>query len=305
MSKQSLTDKIENYINENKKFTMQNLYEEFSNKYKKHSIRARVYENPRVLRTGRGAYVLAGAELEAIIEHADSREHVFHIKKMMIYFDLLFFDIPYHAGGQRGGNRSLINYPTISPEEFKNILTEAEKMLKTEQSQVVFMIAGGKSSIKQSQKYIDCFDSTLLKRHDTSYYTKLNKNGTICNMGKYQLPKELIISYSHSGQDREEIENIKKGYNYEIERPKLKGGYKTEKPLKLLEEIVRRTTLEGERVLDMFTGSGAMLEAAVNLKRKFHGVEYLLDTIEDYIHPRMARLSSTTAKQPTLFDFLA
>ena len=48
-------------------------------------------------------------------------------------------------------------------------------------------------------------------------------------------------------------------------------GYPTQKPLKLLDRIVRATSDEGSLVLDPFAGSGTTLVAAATAKRRFVG----------------------------------
>lgn len=48
-------------------------------------------------------------------------------------------------------------------------------------------------------------------------------------------------------------------------------GYPTQKPLKLLDRIIRATSNEGSLVIDPFAGSGTTLVAAANAKRRFVG----------------------------------
>lgn len=50
-------------------------------------------------------------------------------------------------------------------------------------------------------------------------------------------------------------------------------GYDTQKPLKLLERIIKCASREGELVMDLFSGSGTTLEAAARLNRPFIGVD--------------------------------
>ena len=50
-------------------------------------------------------------------------------------------------------------------------------------------------------------------------------------------------------------------------------GYPTQKPLKLLERIVRASSREGARVIDPFCGSGTSLAAAAKLGRHFTGCD--------------------------------
>lgn len=138
----SLATKILHYIEENKQFTMPDLYREFGDAYKKHSIRARVYENLKgsVIRTGKGSYIFAGAEIEAIVEQADSRKHVFEIKKANIFYDLAFLDIPYKMAGQRGGGAE------ITVEELAAIVEE-ELQLKAVGPLVRSFVDQGKKAL--------------------------------------------------------------------------------------------------------------------------------------------------------------
>ena len=50
-------------------------------------------------------------------------------------------------------------------------------------------------------------------------------------------------------------------------------GYPTQKPVALLERIIKATTKEGDIVLDPFCGCGTTLDASQNLKRKWIGID--------------------------------
>jgi len=50
-------------------------------------------------------------------------------------------------------------------------------------------------------------------------------------------------------------------------------GYPTQKPLALLERIVKASSSEGDIVLDAFCGCGTTLEAAAKLKRRWIGID--------------------------------
>jgi len=50
-------------------------------------------------------------------------------------------------------------------------------------------------------------------------------------------------------------------------------GYPTQKPLALLERIIRMSSNEGDAVLDPFCGCGTAVHAAQNLKRKWIGID--------------------------------
>jgi len=51
------------------------------------------------------------------------------------------------------------------------------------------------------------------------------------------------------------------------------SNHPTEKPVELLKELIRNSTVEGELVLDYFAGSGSTLLGAKELKRKYLGIE--------------------------------
>lgn len=307
----SLAKKIENYIESNREFTLQDLYEEFGVTHARETIRARVYESNKIIRTGRGSYVLAGIEIEAIIEQVDTREHIYKLIDSKIKYDLIFCDSPYSVGGIHGGNRNLVDFDLITPEEFGDIIVQAEKLLRTEDSQVHFMIAGGKSSLKDAQKYINMFSRTGLKLIGVGSYTKLTKNGKCCNMGKYDMPAEILLSYSQSGKER--FEDVDTNFDYSFQRPSLPkaGGYRTEKPLGLLEALIQRATKEGERILDLFAGSGVTFQAGLSLGRRVHGLEISASAISDHILPRIEKFMGMSTlikpvfvkmRQPSLFD---
>lgn len=56
-------------------------------------------------------------------------------------------------------------------------------------------------------------------------------------------------------------------------------GYPTQKPVALVEELIRATTLPGQVVLDPTMGSGTALVAAVNLGRRAIGIDRSADAI--------------------------
>ncbi len=61
-------------------------------------------------------------------------------------------------------------------------------------------------------------------------------------------------------------------------------GYPTEKPVELLETLIKQSTEEGELVIDPFFGSGATLVAAQNLGRTFKGSDVSDSAHEHYLN---------------------
>lgn len=62
-------------------------------------------------------------------------------------------------------------------------------------------------------------------------------------------------------------------------REKTYGKHPTQKPLALLERIIKATSKEGDLVLDPFNGSGTTGVAAVKLGRRYVGI----DLNEEYL----------------------
>ena len=65
------------------------------------------------------------------------------------------------------------------------------------------------------------------------------------------------------------------------QRGEQRTGYPTQKPLKLLERIIKASSNEGDVVLDPFCGSGTTLVAADVMKRRWIGIDLNIDAAKD------------------------
>jgi site-specific DNA-methyltransferase (adenine-specific) len=77
-----------------------------------------------------------------------------------------------------------------------------------------------------------------------------------------------------------------------------KGGHPTQKPVALMEYLIKTYTNEGETVLDFTMGSGTTGVACKNLNRNFIGIE--LDP--EYFKIAEARINAAENKPFSLFD---
>lgn len=57
-------------------------------------------------------------------------------------------------------------------------------------------------------------------------------------------------------------------------------GYPTQKPVKIIERIIRASTMEGNIVLDFFAGSGTVGQGCLNLNREFILIDNNIEAIE-------------------------
>lgn len=58
-----------------------------------------------------------------------------------------------------------------------------------------------------------------------------------------------------------------------VSNPRIKGGHPTQKPVELMEHLIKMFTNENDVVLDCCMGSGTTGEACLNLNRGFVGIE--------------------------------
>ena len=78
----------------------------------------------------------------------------------------------------------------------------------------------------------------------------------------------------------------------DIDFYKEKREHSTQKPLKLIERLVKASSNEGDIVLDPFLGSGSTAVVSKQLNRKFIGVE----VDKDYCEYAKRRLRETQTK---------
>ena len=99
----------------------------------------------------------------------------------------------------------------------------------------------------------------------------MGKNNTSMGdlKGSYA-PKHEFILYGHKGR------RIRNGFRYaDIIKAKRTNNklHPTQKPVDLLELLLKQSTNENEIVLDCFMGSGSTGVACMNTNRKFIGIE--------------------------------
>ena len=74
--------------------------------------------------------------------------------------------------------------------------------------------------------------------------------------------------------------------------PPTQSVHQNQKPLKLIEQIINISSNEGDDVLDMFLGSGTLLEGCLNTNRNGLGFELSDEWIPHYVN----RLKENTHK---------
>ena len=93
------------------------------------------------------------------------------------------------------------------------------------------------------------------------YHTIRDKNERICEV---------------NGHTFRQTETVNNGYRYPkrvLKYARQNGNHPTQKPVALLEYLIKTYTNEGETVLDFTAGSGSTGVACVNTNRHFIGIE--------------------------------
>lgn len=113
---------------------------------------------------------------------------------------------------------------------------------------------------------------------ETVLWAKKNDKG-VSHYFNYQLMKE-----DNGGKQMKDV------WTGSVTKPseKTEGKHPTQKPLYLLERIIRASTKEGELILDPFCGSSTTGVAAKRLGRMFIGI----DQEEEYLNLSVRRLKS-------------
>lgn len=86
---------------------------------------------------------------------------------------------------------------------------------------------------------------------------------------------EIVIGQSKKGVPLSDVWEIP----YLNPKAKERVGYPTQKPIILLEQIIKLVTDENDVVLDPFMGSGTTLVAAKMLNRRYYGIDILEDAV--------------------------
>lgn len=93
----------------------------------------------------------------------------------------------------------------------------------------------------------------------------------------YKISRKMKQFQTSYGKQRDHV-SVNKGIRraksvLKIKNPRIKGGHSTEKPVKLMEHLIKTYSNPGELVVDFAAGRGTTLAAANRLDRKFIGIE--------------------------------
>lgn len=127
-----------------------------------------------------------------------------------------------------------------------------------------------------SQHFL-CYDGLQFALCTVKTYEELIKNFKLNNMACFKSYEELVEMQEKANIKTKSIFNLWDGKGHKpnlLKYAKDKDKYHpTQKPVKLLEDLIKTFSNEGDTVCDLTMGSGSTGVAAINTGRKFIGIE--------------------------------
>lgn len=202
--------------------------------------------------------------------------------------DMILCDLPYGT--------TECKWDTIIP--FENVWQEYKRIIKDGGTIALFGSEPFSSKLRMSNismyKYDWFWDKQIPSGMGLAKYQPMRQieNISIFSKGKTKYYPQMIkrdkpiksggTKYSPSAPVLTRIDNKNFSRTYEYKNPisllsfpKVRKGsiHPTQKPVALLEYLIKTYTLEGETVLDNCMGSGSTGVACLNTNRKFIGIE--------------------------------
>ena len=201
--------------------------------------------------------------------------------------DMILCDLPYGA--------TACKWDVIIP--FEPLWKEYKRIIKDRGCVALFGSEPFSSYLRMSNikqyKYDWIWDKKIPSGMSYARFQPMRQHEVISifNTGKYNPQKtqrdkpiksggQKNLTSESTTLDKYRIDNFKKQYNDKyptsiIEFMKIRKGavHRTQKPVALLEYLIKTYTLEGETVLDNCMGSGSTGVACINTNRNFIGIE--------------------------------
>ena len=224
--------------------------------------------------------------------------------------DLILCDLPYGRG------TTACKWDTIIP--FEPLWEQYERVIKDNGAIVLFGSEPFSTKLRYSNLKMFKYDWIWNKKipsgmsyarfqpmRQTENISVFCKSKTVYNPQMIKRDKPIKGGGMSKGEttNNQNLKALRKTYEYKnpiniIEFDKIRKGslHPTQKPVPLLEYLIKTYTNKGETVLDNCMGSGSTLVACINTNRKYIGIEKELK----YFEIAKKRIESVTAVQMEL-----
>ncbi|MEG2306823.1 MAG: site-specific DNA-methyltransferase [Erysipelotrichaceae bacterium] len=272
--------------------------QELKSDVKEPSIRARIYEgiNKGMFeRVGKGVYTVTKGNEQCLLINGDGRDLSFLADNSI---DAIITDHPYlDKTSHTGGNRNFADYECFQYTEID--LKEKFRVLKNGHFLVEFLPEENANNFEYLFKIKE-----MAKKIGLEYYAKVpwQKGSFVANTGRKAKQHEDVMIFS-KGKARALKIDVKKDKAYPAEKHFMSGTkgmlpsifdyqpaskkdkiHQAEKPVALLEAIIKFVTEEDELILDQFGGSGNLAKASLNLKRNAIVIEKDEEQFKTMLH---------------------
>lgn len=296
MKEQGIQLSLFDYFSEVEDFTLQDaetvVLHVMNKDVKIPSIRARIYEGidkGLFRRVAKGVYSVTKNDSTCLMIEGDGRDLSF-IEDNSI--DFIITDHPYDLKSNKGGNRDFAQYKCFkyTQEDF----LEKKRVLKTG----CFLVEFLPDKNEDNRLYLNQIEEMAISAGFRYFAQVPWKKGKGKNTGRKVKDREIVVFFS-KGKARDLRRNAKKEkvdpehayfmsgakrmlppiFDYEAPTES-ERIHQAEKPIQLIEEIIDLISLDKERGLDQFAGSGVAGEAALNQNRDMILIEEDHDTYE-------------------------
>jgi site-specific DNA-methyltransferase (adenine-specific) len=243
---------------------VQDLYTALPGKLQ-HSVRARIYERlgKEFQRVGRGLYVAIDGPAVCVVAQGDAWEEIQKLETGSI--DMVLTDPPYpwidHFIG-KGTTRPRMRWDFERREIDVQLGLEIHRVLKEGAHCFIFVPAETEATRPHINSLIERLGRCGLRFNKRWIWDKVHPGMGYSGRARYE-----GILFLSKGQKRQPCDH---GITDVLSVPLIaacKRRHPTEKPVKLLESIIRFATTAGETVLDIFAGAGTTGLAALGLGR--------------------------------------
>lgn len=122
-------------------------------------------------------------------------------------------------------------------------------------------------------RWADEINPSRLKYKRACHWIKPDSTPQLNGQGPAQGAEHFVCAWAGKGYAKWNAGGKRGVYTYPVNPPDRHGGHPTEKPWRLMAELLTDFTNPGEVVLDAFMGSGTTGVACVRMGRKFIGIE--------------------------------
>jgi len=122
-------------------------------------------------------------------------------------------------------------------------------------------------------KWADEINASTMKYKRACVWVKPDSTPQLNGQGPAQGAENFVCAWSGSGVARWNAGGKRGVYTHNTNNKERHGEHPTEKPRKLMSEIIGDFTNDGQTILDPFMGSGTTGVAAVQMGRDFIGIE--------------------------------